>query len=408
MFKRFKSKKGPGYYFVITWVSNIATSESSIPFAEAGDSGAWITRVDGKVFGILTGGDPRKGTTFFCRISDIFDDIKDITGAVEVRIAPAPVSIVFSFCKLPSPMSSVIVFGPTGNVASVVAQTAQKHGATVFLAMRDTEKPISGLSTEQEQEGGFKRISADLTNPESVAAAAKISGAKRAFTYLAHGTPDSMRATLTALKSAGIEFVVFLSSFTITSDPRDVAPDEIIPYLHAQVEINLDEIFGPENYVALRPGGFATNLLRFKKGINDGEVRVFAPHFAFDYITPGDMGRVGGTILVQGPRNGQRKVYLYGPKIIPQGEAMLTIGKLLGKEVKVTAISGEEALEQYTRIGIPKPLGDYMVRKSGTPSNELTDRAFYDIGVENVQLYTGKPSMEFEEWVRENSELFNV
>ncbi|OQE19300.1 hypothetical protein PENFLA_c019G02441 [Penicillium flavigenum] len=89
---RLESKKGPGYRLVITWVNKIATSENSYPFAEGGDSGSWITRVDGKVFGILAGGDERQGTTYFCRINDVFDDIKDITGAADVRIALSPVS----------------------------------------------------------------------------------------------------------------------------------------------------------------------------------------------------------------------------------------------------------------------------------------------------------------------------
>ncbi|KAJ9490549.1 hypothetical protein VN97_g2702 [Penicillium thymicola] len=88
---RLRSKKGAGYHPVITWVNKVATSESSYPFAEEGDSGSWITRADGKVLGILTGGDARQGTTYFCRINDVFDDIKDITGATEVRIAPPPV-----------------------------------------------------------------------------------------------------------------------------------------------------------------------------------------------------------------------------------------------------------------------------------------------------------------------------
>jgi hypothetical protein len=89
---RLKSKKCAGYDLVITWVNTIPTSEDSYSFAEGGDSGSWITRVDGKVLGILAGGDERLGTTYFCRINDVFDDIKDITGAAEVRIAPPPVS----------------------------------------------------------------------------------------------------------------------------------------------------------------------------------------------------------------------------------------------------------------------------------------------------------------------------
>ena len=211
-----------------------------------------------------------------------------------------------------------------------------------------------------------------------------------------------------ALKSAGIEFVVFLSSYTVAGEPRDVAPSEIIPFVHAQVEISLDEIFGPENYVALRPGGFATNLLHFKKGIEAGEVKLYAPGFKFDCITPMDMGRVGGTILVQGSRDGQRKVYLYGPQVIAQEDAIVVIGKMIGKNVRVTTISEQEAFDQYTQAGIPKPMAEYMVRKSGSTSTEQRDRACYNVGVENVQLYTGKPSMKFEEWVEANRGLFRT
>ncbi|KAJ5871907.1 uncharacterized protein N7529_004260 [Penicillium soppii] len=305
-------------------------------------------------------------------------------------------------------MSSVIVFGPTGGVASVAALTAREHGAKVFLAMRDTQKQIPGLSTELEQQGGFERIQADLANPDSVAAAVKASGAKRAFTYLAFGAPDHMRATFTAMKSAGIEFVVFLSSYTIAGDPKDVTPAELIAYLHAQAEIVLDEVFGDENYVALRPGGFATNLLRYKKGIAAGEVRIWAPDFQFDCITPGDMGRVGGTILVQGPKNGQKKVYLYGPRLIPQGDAIVTIGKLVGKDVKLTIIDEEEALEQSLAHGFPKPLAEYMIQTFASTSNEVTERAHYQVGVDNVELYTGKPSTKFEDWVEANKELFDA
>lgn len=305
-------------------------------------------------------------------------------------------------------MSPVIVFGPTGAVASVAALTAQEHGAKVFLAMRDTQKQIPGLRTTQEQEGGFERIQADLTKPDSVAAAVKASGAKRAFTYVAFGTSDHMRATFTAMKSAGIEFVVFLSSFTIAGEAKDVAPAELIAYNHAQVELSLDEIFGPENYVALRPGGFATNLLRFKKGIDAGEVRIWAPGYKFDCITPDDIGRVGGTILVKGPKNEQKKVYLYGPQLIAQKDAIAAIGKIIGKDVKLTLIDEHEALEQYTAGGIPKPFAEYITQKFANTSNEFTERAFYETGVENVELYTGKPSTKFEDWVEANRGLFSA
>ncbi|KAJ5127641.1 hypothetical protein N7448_008420 [Penicillium atrosanguineum] len=305
-------------------------------------------------------------------------------------------------------MSTVIVFGPTGNIGSVAARTAQEHGAKVVLAMRDPKKAIPGLSVQQEQDGGFTKVQADMTDADSVAAAVKKSGAKRAFIYAAFGSPDHMKSTLEALKSAGIEFVVFLSSYTISGEPKDVDSGDLIPYIHAQVELNLDDVFGPENYVAVRPGGFATNMLRNKSDIAAGEVKLYTPNFELDCVTPIDMGRVSGTILAQGPKNGQRKVYVYGPQVISMSEAIHTIAKVLGKTVKITTINAEEAMEQHLSHGLPKPLAEYMIRRFGTDEDANVPRAHYEEGVQNVQLYTGAPSTGFQEWVTANKDLFSA
>ncbi|KYG40643.1 hypothetical protein M433DRAFT_77573, partial [Acidomyces richmondensis BFW] len=98
--------------------------------------------------------------------------------------------------------------------------------------------------------------------------------------------------------------LLFLSSFTIRGELRDIAPSEIILYVYAQVEINLEEVFGIENFVALRPGAFATNLLRYRASIIAGDVSIFAPYWEIDAVTPIDIGEVSGIILAIGPRNG--------------------------------------------------------------------------------------------------------
>jgi nucleoside-diphosphate-sugar epimerase len=295
-------------------------------------------------------------------------------------------------------MSSVIVFGPTGSVGSFVARTAQQLGAKVFLGMRDTTKAVPGLTPEAEKAGDFQRVQADLTQPDSVTAAVRSSKAKRAFIYRANGTSDHMRSTLSALKSAGIDFVVFLSSYTITGDPRDVQPADMIPFIHAQVEINLDEIFGAENYVAIRPGGFATNLLRFKDGIASGELKMYGPKFRMDFVTPVDMGQVSGTILVQGPKNNQRKVYVYGPQISSQREGVEIIANVMGKQIKFLPVTAEEAIEQFMASGVPKPVALYMVDKLDNADSENVERAHYATGVENVQLYLGRAATSLETW----------
>ena len=308
--------------------------------------------------------------------------------------------------------NKVIVFGPTGNVASIAAMTAQEQGAQVVLAMRDPKKSIPGLSSEQEKAGGYERVQADLTKPDTVAEAVTKTGAKTAFIYLAHGSPDHMKATIQALKDSGVEFVVFLSSFTITGPLAEVPPYEIIAFIHAQVEINLEEIYGSKAYVALRPGGFATNVMFWSKGIADGEVKLYCPEAKFDYITPVDMGRVGGSILAKGgQQNGEKIVYLYGPRLTSQEVAVTSIGNVAGRDIKMTPIGAEEAVEEYKAAYVPEPIAKYLVKKLGESSEAKDPKArlaSYDDGVANIEKYGGKSPTTFDQWAESNKHLFGA
>ncbi|EME50403.1 hypothetical protein DOTSEDRAFT_69058 [Dothistroma septosporum NZE10] len=301
---------------------------------------------------------------------------------------------------------TVIVFGPTGNIGSHCARTASQHGAKVWLAMRDTSKSIPGLSSQQEKDRNFSRVKADLTDPVSVSSAVAQSGAKNAFIYAAHGSKDAMRSTIQALKDAGIELVVFLSSFTIPGPIREVPKEEVIPYWHAMVEISLEDMYGAGNFVAIRPGGFATNCLRWADGVKSGQVSLYGPKFKMDCITPGDMGRVSGTILANGPMDGDTHVYLYGPKLLTQQEMAETIGKVMGRKVEVKGLTPEQAEEQFLKSGVPKPVIDYMVLRLSDNEAEAAPRPNYEQGLENITKYTGRQSQPFEGWVSENKELF--
>ncbi|KAK5166871.1 uncharacterized protein LTR77_007600 [Saxophila tyrrhenica] len=307
-------------------------------------------------------------------------------------------------------MATAIVFGPTGNIGSVAARAAQENGAKVWLAMRDTTKSIQGLSEEDEKKGGFQRVTADMTKPETLAEAVKKSGATRAYTYLTWGTSDHMKGSFQTLKDSGIEFLVFLSSSSVQGDPKAIPPSEFIPFFHAQAELSLDDVFG-SNYVAIRPGRFASNLLWDKADINAGEVKQFGGDFKMDFITPTDMGRVSGAILAAGAaKDGQKKVYLYGPQITTGAGGIKTVAKVLGKDVKITEISAEEGRQQSISRGTPPPVADYLISKMEEgPSKEkelVEGDELYTTGVKNIELYTGKKPMSLEEWVGANKHLF--
>ncbi|KAJ6483789.1 NmrA-like family protein [Mycena vitilis] len=303
-------------------------------------------------------------------------------------------------------MVSVLVFGATGAVGSACARRAHSLGATVTLAVRNLKKPIPGLSLEEEKAAGYKRAQADLTQPETLTAAVAQSRATHAFVYLIFptpGAPDPNRAALEALKAAGVQFVVFLSSFSVALyDPaiERVPAHEYIPHAHAQVELALRDVFGT-GYVALRPAWFASNTLRWAGMYKTTTGVVWIPHpeANFDWIVPEDIGRAGGTILAGGPGStgGQTEVLLCGPQVASQGDAAKIIGKVVGKEVTVEAVADEEAVKDLADH-LPEHLAKHLV-------GSLVGGDGYNGAVENVRKYAGKATT-LEEWATENKSAF--
>lgn len=304
----------------------------------------------------------------------------------------------------------VIVFGPTGAVGSATARTAQELGAKVFLAMRDTAKAIPGLDANKEKQDGYERISADLTKADTVYDAVRISQAKHAFIYVAFGTPDHMKSTIEALKSAGIELVVFLSSFTVRGDPSAIQPSEAIPYIHAQVEVSLTQVFGPDGFVAARPGSFASNTRGYKSQLEKGVVKIHMPDATVDCIVPEDIGRVCGTVLAKGPQDDQRAIYLYGPKLMSQTDCVKIIAKALGKSPKIEAMNEEEAYKMFVEERrVPPHIAKYMVSQTGKTVSGQRQVFGLPVGEEelsNVEKYCGKKGTTFEEWVDQNKSTF--
>ncbi|MCJ1403210.1 hypothetical protein MMC11_006433 [Xylographa trunciseda] len=304
----------------------------------------------------------------------------------------------------------VIVFGPTGRVGSATACTAEELGAKVVLAMRDTSKSIRGLDAETEKQGNFERVYADLSKPDTVRDAVTTTGAKYAFIYCAQGTPDHMKSTIEALKSAGIDQVVLLSSFTLQGDLTAIQPSDIIPYMHAQVELNLREIFGTDGFLAVRPGAFASNTFQYKAGIEKGEVKIYGPDARVDCIVPEDIGRVCGTILAKGPQDEQRAIYLCGPELFSQKDSVMILAKALGKNPEIEIANEQDAYKMFVEErGVPAIVANYMIRQLGKTIPGKYQVFGYPVSEEdmsNVQKYSGRKSTTFEEWVEQNKELF--
>lgn len=297
--------------------------------------------------------------------------------------------------------NSIIIFGPTGDVGSAVALQAYKEGAKVTLAMRDTTKSIPSLSGITAD-----RVEADLTKPETVKAAVRQSRAKSAFIYAIFGTSDHMRASIVALKEVGIEVPVLLSSYSIQTDICSVSPDDHVPWVHAQVEISLEEIYGKDGFVAVRPNYFSSNILWFKAGILAGEVRHANPEAEYDWISPEDIGRVCGSILARGLKH--RILWLMGSERIALKDAVGVVARALGREIKVTRITAEEALDEFLKNGTPEHTARWIVRYITEDAGFEFKTTVVEEARGNVLKYTNRAPVKFDQWVNGNLARFEV
>ncbi|KAH7084455.1 hypothetical protein FB567DRAFT_529041 [Paraphoma chrysanthemicola] len=303
---------------------------------------------------------------------------------------------------MPSP-TPVLVFGPTGGVGSSAALTAHRLGAHVYLAMRDTNKSVRGLSNPQD---GFTRVQADLSDPKSLTAAVQTSGAKSAFVYVLHQSPDHMTSAFAALKDAGIEYVVLLSSYTVKGDPTQ--PENHVEYisaLHAKTEEALRD--SGLRYTAVRPAFFNTNVLWYVNDLKQGKVHLVYPETSHDYIAPSDIGTIAGKVLIQQPE--ESHVLLCGPELLTQYEAYSTIGKVLGKDVEIIEVDEEGWKDRLSFM--PRPVLDTVangMRKSHEGKSDLYKEPWFSEAVGNLRKWLKEEGggTKFGQWVGENKELF--
>ncbi|KAH6619097.1 hypothetical protein B0J18DRAFT_433240 [Chaetomium sp. MPI-SDFR-AT-0129] len=309
----------------------------------------------------------------------------------------------------------VIVFGATGDVGSKAALTARQLGAEVVLALRDPSKAVPGLSAAQEQAGGFERVQADLTQPETLRAAVEQTGARAVFIYVALASPDHQRSSLEALKAAGVDWVVLLSSLSVQGDPRAIGADAaFIPFAHASVEVALQDVFGLDHYAAVRPGWFATNLYNYKPAIAASDAPlIISPLGLWDFIAAEDMGRVAGHLLVQGRAaltEGKNEIFIAGPQLTTLGEAITAIGKVLGRNIKAQNIEDDEdafKLVSDAHPHMPEPLSrqlvaEYRKAEKRSPLYDMLDEA-----IANVPKYGGgQPGMTVQQWAEAHAVNF--
>ncbi|KAG8165055.1 hypothetical protein KVR01_005330 [Diaporthe batatas] len=305
---------------------------------------------------------------------------------------------------------NVLIFGATGEVGSAVARCASSSGAKVWLGMRDINKQNTWLGKEEETESDMKRLHADLTDPVSLAAAVKESAATAAYIYATHSR-DGMRSALQAMRDAGIQHTVFLSTSAVRGDIRAIPRSTFIPWHHAQVEISLEDL--GMQHTAVRPGFFASNPFRLYLEPSKTTAKIFAPEQLHDPIDPQDIGRVCATVLTRPAHRSSGELkdvqFISGPRRLSQTSMWEIINTCLGRKGKPVVETVELTEEEYTGTleakGVPDFIAQSLVKSMGDTSLLYADEDFLPAS-KNVENLTANKPTSFEDFVEREIEKY--
>jgi uncharacterized protein YbjT (DUF2867 family) len=278
----------------------------------------------------------------------------------------------------------VLVTGARGRVGRSVMEALLAENVLVRASSRDPEKFRAPL--------GVEVAAADLSEPDTMARA--LEGVNAVFLY-AQG--KKLPELMAAMKQAGVEYVVFLSTIDATNE-HDYAQGN--RRRHVEVEEAIAE--AGFQYTFLRPGAFATNALRFWRQsiVAEGVVRIPFPEAQQAPIDERDIAAVAVRALVSRKLDGQALV-LTGPESLAQRKQVECISTVVGRPIRLETITEDEARAWLGEI-IPPAYVNLLAaqwRDEVGVASPVTD---------NVERVTGRPATLYATWVARNADAFRT
>ena len=284
-------------------------------------------------------------------------------------------------------MNHILVIGGTGTIGRQVLSRLVATGARIRALARNPDAARFPLEVEV--------VRGDLTLPETLDAC--LNGVDTAF--LVWTAPAAAVAPVLERITKHARRVVFLSAPIKTAHPLFQQPNPLRAMVE-QIE-RLIETSGRE-WTFLRPGMFAANALSWwGPQIRAGDV-VRWPHLAAPTapIDEGDIAAVAVHALCEDGHAGAEYV-LTGPQSLTKFEQVSTIGRAIGRSLRVEEISPDEARRELLTIG-PLPavnmLLDAWAAAIGQPAHVTS----------TVAQITGASPKTFLDWATANAAEFRV
>jgi len=284
-------------------------------------------------------------------------------------------------------MGTILIIGGTGTVGRQVVSQLSTLGAQVRALVRNVD--AAGLPPEVEVVRG------NLTLPETLDGC--LDGVDTVF--LVWTAPQSAVAPAFERIAKHTRRIVFLSAPLKTPHPLFQQPNSSRA-LAQQIE-QLIETSGL-GWTFLRPGMFAANALRWwAPQIRAGAV-VRWPYLAVPTapIHERDIAAVAVRALCDHSHTGAEYV-LTGPESLSQLEQITTIGRVIGRSLRIEEMSPDETRRELVTI-MPAPvvniLLDAWAAANGQPAY-LTS---------TVAEITGAPARTFRDWAADHASEFGA
>lgn len=282
-------------------------------------------------------------------------------------------------------MKRILVIGGTGTVGSKVVAGLARAGAQVRAMVRRPEAA--------RLPGQVEVMRGDLTQPETLDAS--LDGIEAVFLVWT-APPAAVPAALERITKRAPR-IVFLSAPIKTAHPLFQQPNPL-RRLTEQIE-RLIEKSGVQ-WTFLRPGMFAANALAWwAPQIRAGDV-VRWPYLEVPTapIDERDIAAVAVRALCEDGHAGAEYV-MTGPESLSHFEQVATIGRVLGRGLRIEEMSPEQARREcpaYVPAAGVEMLLDAWDAAMGQPAHVTG----------TVAEITGTPATTFREWAKDNAAAF--
>ncbi len=244
----------------------------------------------------------------------------------------------------------IVVLGGTGNIGRPLVAELTSRGADFKVVSRNA-------AAARETLGDVAVVEADLSQPDSLAAA--FEGASKLFLHsgLSPNLNAEQIAAIDAAKAAGIGHIV-----KISGNENGMRPDVPAPTLRMHYETEEALKASGVAYTLIRPNYFMQNLLAMAPMIAD-QGKMIAPisgEVEVSMIDCRDIAAVAAMALTESGHEGQIYALHGDPVSYPQVAAILS--ETLGKEIPHIQPPKEAAIQAMKDRGMPEFVVDHMGR----------------------------------------------